>query len=119
MLHANDQQVMKTAGSAPKQILYCRSHVAYSGLDQLFKPSTWLLFQAYFLASQTIRLVQVYADRFEAEKVRLHVLLGMEHEGLERLGVHALGERETIINGVYEYLRAYLRAAEPFASGGR
>lgn len=66
-----------------------------------------------------VRLVQVYADRFEAEKVRLHVLLGMDHEGLERLGVHAIGERETIINGVYEYLRAYLRAAEPFASGGR
>ncbi|DBB18216.1 hypothetical protein WJX82_000391 [Trebouxia sp. C0006] len=63
--------------------------------------------------------LEVYADRFEAEKVRLHVLLGMDHEGLERLGVHALGERETIINGVYEYLRAYLRAAEPFASGGR
>ncbi|KAL0026791.1 hypothetical protein WJX77_001496 [Trebouxia sp. C0004] len=63
--------------------------------------------------------LEVYADRFEAEKVRLHVLLGMDHEGLERLGVHAIGERETIINGVYEYLRAYLRAAEPFAPGGR
>ena len=61
----------------------------------------------------------MYADRFEAEKVRLHNLLGMEHEGLERLGVHALGEQETIMNGVYEYLRAYLRAAEPYASGSR
>lgn len=75
------------------------------------------------LLSSFLRLIlglaQVYADRFEAEKVRLHVLLGMDHEGLERLGVHAIGERETIINGVYEYLRAYLRAAEPFASGGR
>lgn len=62
---------------------------------------------------------QVYADRFELEKVRLHNLLGMEHSGLERLGVHSLGERDTIINGVYEYLRAYLRAAEPFASSSK
>ncbi len=115
---------MKTTGGSYAQpnlhFSHCSSHVAYSGLDQLFKPSTWLLFAAYhFLASPTICLVQVYADRFEAEKVRLHVLLGMDHEGLERLGVHAIGERETIINGVYEYLRAYLRAAEPFASVGR
>lgn len=62
---------------------------------------------------------QVYADRFELEKVRLHNLLGMDHGGLERLGVHSLGEQDTIINGVYEYLRAYLRAAEPFASGSK
>ncbi len=63
--------------------------------------------------------LQVHADRFEAEKVRLHNLLGMEHDGLERLGVHTIGERETIMNGVYEYLRAYLRAAEPFAVSSR
>ena len=61
----------------------------------------------------------MYADRFEKEKVRLHNLLGMDHSGLERLGVHALGERDTIINGVYEYLRAYLRAAEPFAPSSK
>ena len=63
--------------------------------------------------------MQLYADRFEAERVRLHNLLGMEHDGLERLGVHTIGDRETIINGVYEYLRAYLRAAEPFAASSR
>ncbi len=80
---------------------------------------SWPCFQLISFLHLKLGLVQVYADRFEAEKVRLHVLLGMDHEGLERLGVHALGERETIINGVYEYLRAYLRAAEPVASGGR
>ena len=60
--------------------------------------------------------VQEFATRFESEKVRLHVLLGMDHDGLTKLGVNSFGERETIINGVYEYLRAYLRAAEPFSA---
>ncbi|KAL3153017.1 Hexokinase-3 [Trebouxia sp. C0009 RCD-2024] len=60
-----------------------------------------------------------YADQFEREKVRLHNLLGMDHSGLERLGVRAIGEQDTIINGVYEYLRAYLRAAEPYAAGSK
>ena len=63
--------------------------------------------------------VQVYADQFEREKVRLHNLLGMDHSSLERLGVRAIGEQDTIINGVYEYLRAYLRAAEPYAAGSK
>ena len=63
--------------------------------------------------------VQEFATRFESEKVRLHVLLGMDHDGLTKLGVNSFGERETIINGVYEYLRAYLRAAEPFSAAAK
>ena len=63
--------------------------------------------------------MQEFAAKFEIEKVRLHVLLGMDHDSLTRLGVTTFGERETIINGVYEYLRAYLRAAEPFSTAAR
>ncbi len=99
--------------------MHCSTHVGILRVG----PANQAIKLAFIVLISFLRLklclVQVYADRFEAEKVRLHVLLGMDHEGLERLGVHAIGERETIINGVYEYLRAYLRAAEPFASGGR
>lgn len=63
--------------------------------------------------------LQEYAAKFEREQVRLHVLLGMDHDGLRKLGIDTFGERETIINGVYEYLRAYLRAAEPFSAAAK
>ena len=56
--------------------------------------------------------VQEYIHKFEAEHVRLHMLLGIDHRGLEVMGMHSYGHREQLIEGVKEYLRAYLRAAE-------
>lgn len=53
-----------------------------------------------------------YVSKFEAEHVRLHMLVGIDHRGLELLGMHSYGHREQLIEGVKEYLRAYLRAAE-------
>ena len=55
---------------------------------------------------------QEYIHKFEAEHVRLHMLLGIDHRGLEVMGMHSYGHREQLIDGVKEYLRAYLRAAE-------
>lgn len=55
---------------------------------------------------------QEYIHKFEAEHVRLHMLLGIDHRGLEVMGMHSYGHREQLIEGVKEYLRAYLRAAE-------
>ena len=57
-------------------------------------------------------VVQEYIHKFESEHVRLHMLLGIDHHGLEVLGMHSYGHREQLIEGVKEYLRAYLRAAE-------
>ena len=56
--------------------------------------------------------MQEYIHKFESEHVRLHMLLGIDHRGLEVLGIHSYGHREQLIEGVKEYLRAYLRAAE-------
>lgn len=56
--------------------------------------------------------LQEYIHKFEAEHVKLHMLLGIDHRGLEALGMHSYGHREQLIEGVKEYLRAYLRAAE-------
>lgn len=55
---------------------------------------------------------QEYIHKFEAEHVRLHMLLGIDHHGLEVMGMHSYGHREQLIEGVKEYLKAYLRAAE-------
>ncbi|KAA6426844.1 MAG: adenylate guanylate cyclase [Trebouxia sp. A1-2] len=56
--------------------------------------------------------LQEYVPKFESEHVKLHMLLGVDHRGLEALGMHSYGHREQLIEGVKEYLRAYLRAAE-------
>ncbi|DBA81613.1 hypothetical protein WJX77_010729 [Trebouxia sp. C0004] len=56
--------------------------------------------------------LQEYVHKFESEHVKLHMLLGVDHRGLEALGIHSYGHREQLIEGVKEYLRAYLRAAE-------
>ena len=56
--------------------------------------------------------LQEYVHKFESEHVKLHMLLGVDHHGLEALGMHSYGHREQLIEGVKEYLRAYLRAAE-------
>ena len=56
--------------------------------------------------------MQEYTHRFESEHVKLHMLLGIDHRGLELLGMHSYGHREQLIEGVKEYLRAYLKAAE-------
>ncbi len=56
--------------------------------------------------------LQEYVHKFESEHVKLHMLLGVDHRGLEALGMHSYGHREQLIEGVKEYLRAYLRAAE-------
>ena len=55
---------------------------------------------------------QEYVAKFEAEHVRLHMLVGIDHRGLEQLGMHSYGHREQLLEGMKEYLRAYLRAAE-------
>lgn len=44
--------------------------------------------------------------------MRLHMLVSIDHRGLEQLGMHSYGHREQLMEGVKEYLRAYLRAAE-------
>ncbi len=63
--------------------------------------------------SSTIAVdLQEYVHKFESEHVKLHMLLGVDHHGLEALGMHSYGHREQLIEGVKEYLRAYLRAAE-------
>lgn len=56
--------------------------------------------------------VQEYVHKFESEHIRLHMLLDMDHHDLEALGIHSYGHRELLRDGVKEYLRAYLRAAE-------
>lgn len=57
-------------------------------------------------------LVQEYVHKFESEHIRLHMLLDMDHNDLANMGIHSYGHREMLRDGVKEYLRAYLRAAE-------
>ena len=56
--------------------------------------------------------LQVYARNFEVQDVQLHMLVNMGHQDLIGFGISSFGHRESILQGIKEFLTAYLRAVE-------
>ena len=56
--------------------------------------------------------LQVYARNFEVQDVQLHMLVNMGHQDLIGFGITSFGHRESILQGIKEFLTAYLRAVE-------
>lgn len=91
-------------------LLYATAQLASADTVQHLCPQSAL--SALEFSALLCAAMQEYIHKFEAEHVKLHMLLGIDHRGLEALGMHSYGHREQLIEGVKEYLRAYLRAAE-------
>eukprot|EP00891_Asterochloris_glomerata_P006283 jgi/Astpho2/6283/Aster-x0722 len=56
--------------------------------------------------------LEVYARNFEVQDVQLHMLVNMGHQDLIGFGISSFGHRESILQGIKEFLTAYLRAVE-------
>ena len=83
--------------------------------DSRVSPTSGLTGCADRLPAVTLLLptaLQVYARNFEVQDVQLHMLVNMGHQDLIGFGISSFGHRESILQGIKEFLTAYLRAVE-------